>query len=105
MQPLVDKAQGMVGDILDYTNQTFGNLQANKLKSAFGSINKYIKQYPRMGQIEPELEDFDGEYRYVMVNKMFKVIYLVESSDLIFVVAVWNCRQSFYELRNILSNN
>ena len=95
----------MVGDILDYTNQTFGNLQANKLKSAFGNINKYIKQYPRMGQIEPKLEDFEGEYRYVMVNKVFMVIYLVESSDLIFVAAVWNCRQSFYELRNILSNN
>ena len=53
----------MVGDILDYTNQTFGNLQANKLKSSFSSINKYIKQYPRMGQIEPELEDFEGESR------------------------------------------
>jgi len=95
----------MVGDILDYTNQTFGKLQANKLKAAFGKINKYIKQYPRMGQIEPELEDFEGEYRYVMINKVFKVIYLVESSELIYVVAVWNCRQSFYELRNILSNN
>ena len=95
----------MVGNILDYSSQTFGTLQANKLKVEFKRINKYIKQYPRMGQVELELEDFEGEYRYIMVNKVFKVIYLIESSEFIFVVAVWNCHQSLYELRNILSNN
>ena len=95
----------MVGDILDYTSQSFGNLQANKLKAAFRRINKYIKQYPRMGQIELELEDFEGEYRYVMVNKVFKVIYLIESPELVFVIAVWNCRQSPNELKSIISNN
>ena len=95
----------MVGEILDYTNLTFGNLQANKLKAAFGKTNKYIKQHPRMGQIEPELENLEGEYRYVMVNKVFKVIYRIENSELAFVVAVWNCRQSIHELKNNLSIN
>lgn len=99
------RAQLMVAEILDYTDQTFGTSQAKRLNSAFSRVNKYIKQFPRMGQIEPELDDFEGEYRYVMVNKLFKVIYLVESSKLIYVIAVWNSRQSPYELRNIASNN
>ena len=99
------RAQLMVTEILDYTDQTFGTSQAKRLNSAFSRVNKYIKQFPRMGQIEPELDDFEGEYRYVMVNKLFKVIYLVESSELIYVIAVWNNRQSPNELRNIASNN
>ena len=95
----------MVGNILDYTNQTFGTLQANKLKAEFKRINKYIKQHPRIGQVESELEDFEGEYRYIMVYRIFKIIYLIESSELATVVAIWNCRQSPHELRSILSNN
>ena len=43
-----------------------------------------------MAPIEADLSDDDEGYRYLVVQKHFKIIYFVES-DSIYIAAIWDC--------------
>ena len=46
-----------------------------------------------MAPIEQELSDFEEEYRSLVVQKHFKIIYFIEHNS-IFITAVWDSRQN-----------
>ena len=95
----------MADSVLRYTANTFGKSQADKLKLLFARLAKQLESFPFMGTIEPCLDDLQKEYRFIPIFKVLKVIYHVADSDHLYIVAVWNCRQSPNELKSILSNN
>lgn len=95
----------MADSVLRYTANTFGKSQADKLKLVFAKLAKQLESFPYMGSIEPFLDDLQKEYRFIPIFKVLKVIYHVADTDHLYIVAVWNCRQSPYELKSILSNN
>ncbi len=99
------QAIDMADSILRYTANTFGKSQADKLKLLFARLAKQLESFPFMGTIEPCLDDLQKEYRFIPIFKVLKVIYHVADSDHLYIVAVWNCRQSPNELKSILSNN
>jgi len=99
------QAIDMADSILRYTANTFGKSQADKLKLLFARLAKQLESFPFMGTIESCLDDLQKEYRFIPIFKVLKVIYHVADSDHLYIVAVWNCRQSPNELKSILSNN
>ena len=95
----------MADSIIRYTVNAFGKSQADKLRLTFAKLAKQLESFPYMGAIEPYLADLQKEYRFVPIFKVLKVIYHVADTDHLYIVAVWNCRQSPYELKTTLSAN
>ena len=54
---------------------------------------------PEMGPKEPLLERYHRNYRYVLVLRRYKLIYLYEK-DVCSVLMVWDCRQNPKRLKN-----
>ncbi len=99
------QAIGMGDSILRYTANAFGKAQADKLKVAFAQLASRLEAFPYTGTVEPSLDDLPLEYRFIPIFKVLKVIYHVADDEHLYIVAVWNCRQSPYELRNLLSSH
>lgn len=66
---------------------------ANKIYNDILNAADTLSDFPQMAPIEPELSDFDEEYRSLVVYKHFKIIYFFEN-DFIFISAVWDSRQN-----------
>lgn len=54
---------------------------------------------PEMGPKEPLLEQYNRNYRYVLVQRRYKLIYLYEN-ETCSVLMVWDCRQNPQALEN-----
>ena len=52
-----------------------------------------LKQMPEMGPKEPNLEHLERNYRYVLVLRRYKLIYLYEK-EVCSILMVWDCRQN-----------
>ncbi|WP_455638360.1 type II toxin-antitoxin system RelE/ParE family toxin [Parabacteroides sp.] len=71
------------------------------LKSESAAIRLYnkildsaepLKTFPQAGPLEPMLKELPDNYRSLVVEKHYKLIYTI-SPDLIEIHAVWDCRQ------------
>lgn len=60
-----------------------------------------LRTSPYVGQIEPLLSDLSDSYRYLLVQKKYKIIYAVKDS-IIEIHAVWDCRQHEVILRKAI---
>lgn len=56
---------------------------------------------PCIGQIEPLLSGLPDRYRYLLVKRMFKIIYTIKD-NVIEIHAVWDCRQSESKLKKTI---
>lgn len=52
-----------------------------------------LRRMPEMGPKEPELEHLKRNYRYVLVLRTYKLIYLYEN-EVCSILMVWDCRQN-----------
>lgn len=52
-----------------------------------------LEQMPEMGPKEPELEHLNRNYRFVLVLRTYKLIYLFEN-EVCSILMVWDCRQN-----------
>ena len=50
-------------------------------------------KFPQIAVIEPVLADYAHIYRSLIVRKLFKIVYRMDN-ETIFIVAVFDCRQS-----------
>jgi len=57
-----------------------------------------LLHFAQMAPIEPLLSEFPELYRSLVIRKTYKVVYYIED-DLIFVVAVFDCRQNKGKLK------
>lgn len=60
--------------------------------------------FPMAGKEECALKDNPKKYRSLVVNKHYKLIYRIES-NIIKIVAVWDCRQSPKKLKSLFTEN
>jgi toxin ParE1/3/4 len=56
-----------------------------------------LRDFPRMGQIEPMLKDSDKEYRY-LVEKPFKIIYSIQNGN-VYINRVFDSRKNPRKLK------
>ena len=71
----------------------FSHHAAQTLKKEIVAAAKRLKKMPEMGPKEPVLEEFNRNYRYVLVLRRYKIIYLFEN-EVCSILMVWDCRQN-----------
>ena len=59
-----------------------------------------LRIFPQAGPIEPLLKGYDCEFRSLVVEKHYKLIYTV-TDELIEIHAVWDCRQEGWHLQEM----
>ena len=73
---------------------------ADRLDNAFYEAVKPLLTFPEIGPLEPSLEKEEEDYRYLVVEHHYKLIYCVKS-DSIEIVAAWDCRRDPYYLEHL----
>lgn len=79
----------------------------NSIESATDIYNDILERtdilltFPFAAAIEPILKDLSKVYRSLVVRKNYKVVYFVES-DVIYISAVFDCRQNPEKLKQII---
>lgn len=96
-----DNAISMADNILQYTFNTFGKSQADKLKRMFVDITNRLKSYPNLGPIDSSLSDLGFEVHSLTLLKFIKMYYYIVNEH-IFVAAVWNCRKDASSLHDLI---
>lgn len=66
---------------------------AKKLMKEMLDATRRLKQMPEMGPKEPNLEQLNRNYRYVLVLRRYKLVYLYEN-NVCSILMVWDCRQN-----------
>lgn len=62
------------------------------------SVNP-LKDYPNMAAIEPLVSDSSDTYHSLVVRDNYKVVYYIDN-DVIYISAVWDCRQNPKKLKD-----
>jgi addiction module RelE/StbE family toxin len=58
-----------------------------------------LQYFPQMAQKEPFLKEYTEEYRSLIVENNYKLVYFVEN-ETVNIVAVFDCRQNPQKLKN-----
>lgn len=94
-----DNAIALLDDIYNYYSKksikTAVRLYNNLLDSA-----EPLKTFPQVGPLEPLLKEHPENYRSLVVEKHYKLIYTI-SPTLIEIHAVWDCRQDNWRLKEM----
>jgi len=66
---------------------------ANKIYNDILDATDSLANFPQMAPIVSDLSDYEEEYRSLVVQKHYKIIYFIEH-DSIYIAAVWDARQN-----------
>jgi plasmid stabilization system protein ParE len=59
-----------------------------------------LLQQPLMGAVEPYLNDGRAIYRFLLVEKTYKIIYRADIDNAeIYILMIWDCRQNPEKMR------
>ena len=93
------RAIALLDDIYNYYSK-------KSIKTAIRLYNKLLDSaeplntFPQVGPIEPLLEEHPENYRSLVVEKHYKLIYTI-SPTLIEIHAIWDCRQDNWRLKEM----
>ncbi|GHT56644.1 hypothetical protein FACS189446_8800 [Bacteroidia bacterium] len=65
---------------------------------------EFLKSFPQMGPIEQAFTDLPKTYRSLVVKNTYKVVYYVEN-EIIYIIAIWDCRQNPSKLKSKIKKN
>ncbi len=71
----------------------YGKNTLRKLNATIRNVEQLLVDNPRMGNKEPLAENREAEYRYIVLSKYFKLIYILHS-DCIYIADIWDTRQA-----------
>ena len=83
-------AQNDAKDIYQYYD-LYSHQAAEKLMEEIFAAVRRLEQFPEMGPKEPTLEQLGRNYRYVLVLRRYKLIYLLEN-DVCSILMIWDCK-------------
>lgn len=77
-----------------YCAKQFGKRTAEKFIDAIDQQVKRLTQYPELGFPEPLLAKRRRQYRSLMINEHFKLVYYYdEDKDTLFIIDLWDTRR------------
>lgn len=82
-----------LSQIRDWYILEMGYGAANKFVAGIIKVVEQLEHLPYLGRIEEEISDQSTTYRSVVEHKTYKVIYYIDS-DVIYIIAIWSCRQN-----------
>jgi len=97
-------AESQLDGIYDYM-QSKSQYIATEIYNEILDESAMLAFFPYMAPIEPLLSEFKEEYRSLIVRRNYKVVYFIDSETIIYVVAVFDCRQNPEELKCIIEKN
>ena len=83
----------------EYIRQEWGESAVQKFLRKSMDVQETLKQSPEMGQEEPLLAGKKYTYRYVLIARQNKLIYIVKG-DTIHIAALWDTRREPKKLIN-----
>jgi plasmid stabilization system protein ParE len=86
-------AQRRLRQIDDYYRKKGNRSHVTKLKKDIKKKSELLSQNPELGQEEEYLKELGQGHRYVIVTKLYKLIYLV-AAPFIFITDVFDTRQN-----------
>jgi plasmid stabilization system protein ParE len=90
---------GDAKNIFSYYEANFSHSFSKKLLKEFVAYVRRLEQMPEMGPKESLLEHLNRNYRYVLVQRRYKLVYLYEHQTC-FILMIWDCRQDPKLLEN-----
>lgn len=78
---------------LDYCISNYGNTVADKKLTTLTNILRRLTSFPESGFEEPILKGHSKQYRAVLFDKRFKIIYFVDT-DTVMVENFWDTKRS-----------
>lgn len=94
-----DNAIALLDNIYNYYHKK-SPAAAIRLYNSLLDSAEPLRVFPQGGPIEPLLKEYDREFRYLVVEKHYKLIYTV-TEELIEIHAVWDCRQEGWRLKEM----
>lgn len=75
----------------------YSHQAAEKLMEEIFAAARRLEQFPEMGPKEPTLEQLERNYRYVLVMRRYKLIYLLENG-VCSILMIWDCKAAPFGL-------
>ncbi len=94
-------ARSDVESIFHYYETISSLLAETIVYEIFESVN-YLKKTPEIGAKEPLFSHLGRNYRYLVIRKRYKLIYLYENNKC-FILMVWDCKNDPELLRKSIS--
>ena len=94
-----ENARNAVREVSEYVSSEYGRRSKSKFLHEIDRIGSLLEKKTFIGQIEPYLADCPEQYRYIVVNRLNKIIYYVKE-DRIEIVAFWDTRREPKRLAN-----
>ena len=91
-------AIGDAKEIFGYYEACSSHHFAKQLLKEFIAYARRLEQMPEIGPVEPLLKQYHKNYRYVLVQRRYKLIYLYEN-DVCSILMVWDCRKNPKQLK------
>jgi plasmid stabilization system protein ParE len=91
-------AENDLKGILFFYRRTAGEKIATKITDRIQGYADALGRMPYSGHIELILEDMPGQHRSVVVKRLHTIVYRIVD-DVVYVIAVFNCRQDPARLR------
>lgn len=93
-------AKKQVALVLAYCKKEFGVEVSKRFAQSLSRDNQRLAENPYMGALEPLLSHRMEQFRY-LVESHYKIIYFVKG-EILYVVALWDCRQHPNKLKRLL---
>lgn len=94
-----ENAIALLDDIYSYLYEK-SQASAIQLYNKLLDSAEPLRTFPQAGPIEPLLEEYGQNFRSLVVEKHYKLIYSI-NKDLIEIHAVWDCRQESWRLKEM----
>ena len=81
-------------DTTTYVRNEFGVKAKQKLLDEIRSLLINLSDNPCLGRVEPLLEEASVEYRCLVINRLNKIVYYINTeTETIEIVALWDTRR------------
>ncbi len=98
--PLAKEDLRRICQYLAMKTYSFGS--GRKLRKGIQDAANRLASFPKSGMKEPMLEGEDIEYRYLVIQKHYKIIYYLKN-ETCYISSIWDCRNNPELLKNRFS--
>lgn len=88
-------------EILQYAEEHFGKKAAKRIATKIETNNIRLTANPLLGPPEPGLSHRAKEYRYLIVDTNYKMLYYIEYNT-IFIAALWHRSLNPKRMNNLI---
>ena len=92
-------AQQQINETADYIRREFDRSRMSRFLQKVRETRRLLADNPYLGPIESILSEKQVTYRYVVVDKLNKMVYYIENEKII-IADFWDCRREPAALAN-----